>query len=175
MPFEYKAPPPKRTRRSSYYHEQAFPPTSRKDLQGRYRLISAKDVLKAVKERLEFKNKKQPLPGDKKHTAIVIAKNIDEAGQISELCTEIGFHQDKIKVMHSTEQKTPKEKEEAIQEIRNGNVEIVIIVKMLLEGLTTLLCIAGIVTGIRSPVKFAQFMAGFNACTEGGKEVGITG
>ena len=144
---------------SSNQHEEASPLTSRKDIQGQFRLEYAKEVLEKVKERLEFKNRKQPLPGGKKHTAIVIAKNIAEAYAVSDLCTEIGFHQDRVKVMHSSEQKKPSEKEEAIQEIRNGSIEIVIIVKMLLEGFDhPPLSIAAIVTSIRSPVKFAQFI-----------------
>lgn len=129
--------------------------------QGMIRLKFAEDVLKAMKTRLDSKNRDQPLPGGKKHAAIVIAKNIVEANEVRDLCTtdEIGFPRDKVKVMHSNELKKPNEKDEAIQAIQNGNIEIVIIVKMLLEGFDyPPLSIAGIVTAIRSPVKFAQFI-----------------
>ena len=161
---EYKdfvqPPPPKRARRqSSNRHEKVPLPIDKKGMQVQLRLKFAKVVLKEVKDRLKSKNRKQPLPGGKKHTAIVIAKNIAEACEVSALCTEIGFRQDTVKVMHSNEQKKSSDKEEAIQAIRSGSVEIVIIVKMLLEGFDhPPLSIAAIVTSIRSPVKFTQFI-----------------
>ena len=124
------------------------------------RMKYAMEVLIEVKKRLKEKNKTQPLPCNIKHASIVIAKNIAEANMVKELCTrELGFVEHRVIVAHGKTLKNRKMKEKALKEIQAGNVEIVVIVKMLLEGFDyPPLSIAGIVTSIQSPVKFAQFI-----------------
>lgn len=150
-------PPTKRTRPASLDQLEEAPPQSEKtDLKAQLRMHFAKEVLVEVKKRLAKKNMEKPLPGNKKHAAIVIAKDIAEATKVRALCLSLDF---KVMLMHSNEHKKPTDKENAIKEIKSGKVEIVIVVKMLLEGFDyPPLSVAGILRSIRSPVTFAQFI-----------------
>ena len=46
-------------------------------------------VLKAIRFKLEEKNRLCPLPGNLKHTAIIITKNISAAGEVSIVHAEV--------------------------------------------------------------------------------------
>lgn len=161
--YEECVPPQrKRTR-----HEEAPPQISKNeitDMKAQLRLKFANEVLVEVKKGLVKKNLEHPLPGSKKHAAIVIAKNIAEANEVRTLCINLGFDEDKVMLMHSNKLKKAIKKESAMKEIRTGKAEVVIIVNMLLEGFDhPPLSIAAIVTSIQSPVKFAQFIGRVNA------------
>ena len=146
-------------------YENALPPEKRIKLaimaqkKSEERLFYAKSVVKKVKETLTAKNDTQKLPGDQKHAAIIITKNIREAEGVEELSKEF-FEEEKVKIIHSEKFKGRLEqRNEAIGEIKKGKYDVIIIVQMLLEGFDyPPLSVAGIVTPIRSPVKFAQFV-----------------
>lgn len=114
----------------------------------------AKIVLVNVNERMKEKNRDSPLPRGKKHAAIIIAYNIGEAKEVERICKE-DLHL-KAKLVHSEN----RESAATINDkIKSGRYKVVIIVQMLLEGFDyPPLSIAGIVTRIRSPVKFSQFI-----------------
>ena len=124
------------------------------------RMKYAEKVLVEVKNCMIKKNEMNPLPCNKKHASIIIAKNIDETKKIRKLCTEkLGFAENQVAVVHGKAFKNREMKEKAIKEIHDGNVEIVVIVKMLLEGFDyPPFSIAGIVTSIRTSLKLEQFI-----------------
>ena len=120
------------------------------------RMNHAAEVLVRVRERLEEKNRHYPLPGDKKHAAIVVAYSIEEAKEVQKMCEKL-LDPASIALVHSVNKKWANE--QIIEEIKAGKYQIVIIVRMLLEGFDyPPFSIAGIVTRIKSPVKFAQFI-----------------
>lgn len=121
-------------------------------------ILSTLNVLVAVRECINNKNEDTPLPGNFKHTAIIVARNIEEATKVELLCTFIFRPNQLVLALHSDikPRHTIKEK---IDEIREGKYSVVIIVSMILEGFDyPPFSVAGIVTGIRSRVKFAQFI-----------------
>ena len=112
-------------------------------------------VLEKIKERIKEKNRDSPLPDGKKHASIIIAHDIEEAKEVDEMCKDVGFQS--VALLHCKNTQTKNEK--TTSEIRDGKYEVVIVVKMLLEGFDyPPFSIAGIVTKIVSPVKFAQFI-----------------
>lgn len=119
------------------------------------RMACAAQVLVKVRERLEEKNKLHPLPGGKKHAAIVVAYSIEEAKEVQKMCKKIGLEEVALVTSHNKKWTN----EQTIEEIKQGKYQTVIIVRMLLEGFDyPPFSIAGIVTRIISPVKFAQFI-----------------
>ena len=113
-------------------------------------------VLGKIKERMAEKNRDFPLPGNKKHTAMIITSNIGESEKVEEKCKdkELAF---KSVLLHSKKPQWKREK--IIKDIREGAYEVIIIVQMLLEGFDyPPISIAGILTKIGSRVKFAQFI-----------------
>ena len=124
------------------------------------RLAYAQLVLKKVKERMGEKNKSRPLPGNAKHSSIIIANNIAEADVVESMCISLGFSEEAVAVLHTKAIKAKKGvREEIIKNIREYKYKIVIVVMMLLESFEhPSFSIGGIVTGIRSPVKFTQFV-----------------
>ena len=124
------------------------------------RMKYAEQVLVQIKARIEQKNRECPLPGNTKHSAIIITKNINDANEVEHLCIGHGFSRDQVLVMHTKKIKGNKRmREDMIKKIQDGRCEVVIIVKMLLEGFDyPPFSIAGILTRIHSPVKFAQFV-----------------
>ena len=116
-------------------------------------------VLQAIRKRLEEKNQDFPLPGNDKHAAIVITKNISKAREVEKICKE-QLNWTNIKLVCSGRETYLKSrKHDVIKDIKTNRYDLIIIVAMLLEGFDhPPLSIAGILTGIRSRVKFAQFV-----------------
>ena len=124
------------------------------------RLMYAEQVLAQIKARILQKNMECPLPGNIKHSAIIITKSIKDANAVKRLCVQQGFAEDEVLVMHNKITRGKKGvRDEMLRNIQDGKYAIVIIVKMLLEGFDyPPFSIAGIVTRITSPVKFAHFV-----------------
>ena len=121
---------------------------------------SEERVLQAIRKRLEEKNQDFPLPGNDKHVAIVITKNISKAREVEKICKE-RLDWTNIKLVCSERQTYLKSRKRVIEDIKTSGYDLIIIVAMLLEGFGIdhpPLSIAGILTGIRSRVKFAQFV-----------------
>jgi len=112
-------------------------------------------ILKAVKNKLEEKNKVCPLPGGVKHAAIVITKDIYEAEIVNGICEDLSWSN--VKLVHS--ERHTKRREDLIKDIKSEKYDLLIVVAMLLEGFDhPPLSVAGIMTRIESRVKFAQFV-----------------
>lgn len=121
------------------------------------RMDYAAHVLVKVKELMKEKNQISRLPGGKKHASIIVAYNIDKAIQVSKMCETLKFDPKSVAVVHSENKKWANE--QIVDYIKKGKYEVVIIVQMLLEGFDyPPFSIAGIVTRIRSQVKFSQFI-----------------
>ena len=113
------------------------------------------DMLPKIHRRLVEKNKKQPLPGNVKHMAILIAPYIDDLPKIADEWNKtftpiaVCIHSDLPE----------RQREQALQKVKDGKVALLVIVQMLLEGFDhPPISIAAIATRIVSPVKFAQFI-----------------
>ena len=155
--------------RNVKFSELSHPPSKRfKAAQGGSdeRRQHAREVLIEVKKLMNEKNEHNeqfPLPGGVQHASIVIAKDTADAKYVKNMCTrdpKLNFAADKVGLILSAALKNPKEREEEIKKIKSGQYKIVIIVGMLLEGFDyPQFSIAGIVTRIRSPVKFTQFVS----------------
>lgn len=117
----------------------------------------AREVVFKVLACVEKKNKTTPLPGNKKHAAIIIAKDKQDADHVKEMCLEnFKVDEEKVIVIHSA---LKGKRKEEIEKIRSGQYEVVVIVEMLSEGFNyPPFSVAGIVTRIRSGVKFVQFV-----------------
>ena len=115
-------------------------------------------VIDEVVRLLEKKDKEHPLPGKKKHAALVITRDTTEATMLKEKAQKHHPHiQDCIAEVHSNVHKDIRKM--VLEELYDGKVRIVIIVSMLLEGFDyPPISIAAIVTRIHSCVKFAQFV-----------------
>ena len=124
------------------------------------RMEHGREVLKEVMKCMQEKNEQLALPGGAQHASIVIARDTVEAQIVEDMCIhELDFAPDKVGLINSVIIKNPKKRKEEVDKIKNGQYKIVIIVKMLLEGFNyPPFSIAAIVTPIRSPVKFAQFI-----------------
>ena len=132
---------------------------TRKEEEVQERMYCATMVLAKVKQHMEEKNRKHPLPGNQTHAAIIIAKNIHEANIVKDKCVELGYAKNTVRVVHTAKIKTSAKRIAVIRKIKAGSIQVVIVVKMLLEGFDyPPFSIAGIVTNIQSPVKFAQFV-----------------
>ena len=115
-------------------------------------------VLLAIQKRLKEKNQDFPLPGNNKHAAIVITKNIIEAREVEETCRK-ELKWTNIRLVCSESEKYLKDSKSVINDIKTKGYDLIIIVAMLLEGFDhPPLSVAGILTGIQSRVKFAQFV-----------------
>ena len=140
--------------------ESAIPP-AKKRKRSKYedgeKNESTKNVLTKVKKCLDEKSKKFPLPGGKKHTAIIIASNIMEAREIFKTSKEL-FEPELVALCHSEIGKMKNEK--IIKDIKvKDKYRVVVVVKMLVEGFDyPPFSIAGIVTRIGSITKFSQFV-----------------
>ena len=122
------------------------------------RIQYATPVIHEVVQLLEEKDKEHPLPGGKKHAALVIAKDTAEATLVKEMAQKNHPHMhDYIAEVHSNVHEDMRKM--VLKELYNGKVRILIIVSMLLEGFDyPPISIAAIVTRIHSCVKFAQFI-----------------
>ena len=123
------------------------------------RMAHGRKVVYEVIRRMDIKNQEHPLPDGIKHASILIARNIVEANKVHTMCTAQGINGNLVTVVHSETIRNPKMRKQVIDKIREGQLQIVIIVQMLLEGFDyPPFTIAGIVTPIRSLVKFTQFI-----------------
>lgn len=115
-------------------------------------------VIDEVVQLLEKKDNEHPLPGGKKHAALVIARDTTEATMLKEKAQKNHPHiHNSIAEVHSNVHKDIRKL--VLEELYDGKVRIVIIVSMLLEGFDyPPISIAAIVTRIHSCVKFAQFI-----------------
>ena len=123
------------------------------------RLKYAYQTIDEVVRRLTAKNVEFPLPGDKKHQAMVIARDIDEAKTIANYADNqvCGDNQVCASVIHSKLSKH--QRKEVIDRLEAGEIDIIVTVQMLLEGFDhPPISIAAIATRIRSNVKFQQFI-----------------
>ena len=115
-------------------------------------------VLLAIQQRLKEKNRDFPLPGNNKHAAIVITKNIIEAKEVEGTCKK-ELKWTNIRLVCSESEKYLKDSKSVIKDIKTNGYDLIIVVAMLLEGFDhPPLSVAGILTGIQSRVKFAQFV-----------------
>lgn len=96
------------------------------------------------------------LPGGHPHCAMLICRDTDEADAVQILCRE-KRPELKISCVHS---RMPKQRlDKVMKSIEDKSLRIVIIVQKLLEGFDyPCVSVAGILTCIRSPLKFAQFI-----------------
>ena len=115
-------------------------------------------VINEVVQLLGKKDKECPLPGGKKHAALVIARDTTEATLLKEKAQKNHPDmEDCIAEVHSNVHKDIRKL--VLEALYNGKVRILIIVSMLLEGFDyPPISIAAIVTRIHSCVKFAQFV-----------------
>ena len=137
--------------------ESAIPP-AKKRKRSKYedgeKNESSKKVLTKVKKCLDEKSKKFPLPGGKKHTAIIISSSIMEAEEIFQTLKEL-FKPESVALCHSKQ----KNNQKIIKDILKDKYRVVVVVKMLVEGFDyPPFSIAGIVTRIGSITKFSQFV-----------------
>ena len=165
IPFDDDEPPP--TKKPKY---ELLDKEIKRFMRKNENMMYTEKILSKVKEYIERKNLVSPLPGNKKHAAMIIACSIDEAEEIKGRCINLGFLSGSVEVVHSEKNKYCNEK--IVKDIKLGKYKVVIIVKMLLEGFDhPPFSIAGIATKIRSPVKFSQFIGRVQRVVrEGGKK-----
>ena len=117
------------------------------------RLAHASYIIDEIVKLLEKKNRELPLPNDKCHQAMVIAKDIEEAKEIARECQK----KTSAETIHSG--LSPGEQKAVMDKLKKGTIAIIVTVQMLLEGFDhPPISVAGIATRIESPVKFAQFI-----------------
>ena len=116
------------------------------------------ELLYIIKSKLEKKNKNFPLPKGIKHAAIVITPSISESKIAREKCLSLGWRDSDIKLVNSKSEDDSRDT--MLEDIQKGSYDLIIIVKMLLQGLYyPPLSVAGILTKIDSRDKFAQFVS----------------
>lgn len=102
------------------------------------------------------KDKICPLPAQGPHCAMLIAASKQDAEEIATLCREKAPD---LVVEHIHSSMPQREYKAVMKKINNNEVRILVIVKKLLEGFDyPRVSVAGIVTRIRSPLVFAQFV-----------------
>ena len=117
-------------------------------------------VLGKVKELQERKNREQPFPDGVPHMAIAITKTTDDADVAAQLWNS---HVDKYETAiayHSKLGKNQPQLPELMKQIKNNDgVKLVVVVAKLQEGFDhPHISIAAILTNIKSPRKFVQFV-----------------
>lgn len=113
-------------------------------------------ILKKVDAILKEKNMKHPLPGGKKHVALAIARDKAAADELAKMWNEKPEY-GAAEAYHSSLKKGPLSA--TMGKLRKGELQLLVIVEMLLEGFDfPPISVAAIATGIRSPVKFSQFI-----------------
>jgi len=109
-------------------------------------------ISRAIKDTLEAKNRDFPLA--RGHRALAITKDINDADRFSLFCSHVGlraapYHGDIL----------PRERDNTKDHFENGELEVLIVVGMLLEGYDfSPISISAIATPISSSVKFQQFI-----------------
>ena len=115
-----------------------------------------KSILKKVDNILKEKNMQHPLPGGKKHVALAIARDKAAADELAKMWNEKPEY-GAAEAYHSSLKKGPLGA--IMGKLHEGKLQLLVIVEMLLEGFDfPPISVAAIATGIRSPVKFAQFI-----------------
>ena len=113
-------------------------------------------ILKKVDAILKEKNMKHPLPGGKKHVALAIARDKAGADELAKQWNEKPEY-GAAEAYHSSLKKGPLGA--IMGKLHKGELQLLVIVEMLLEGFDfPPISVAAIATGIRSPVKFSQFI-----------------
>ena len=115
-------------------------------------------VTESVISKIEAKDRDAPFPNGKKHTAILIARDIMEAGKVVQLCrADPRVQNDEVGTTHSNLSK--QERQWFSKSLDEGKLRVIVIVSQLLEGFDyPPISVAGIVTRISSTLKFAQFV-----------------
>ena len=112
-------------------------------------------ILEAVSEQIKKKNSESPLPGGKRHVAIAVAGTIKEATDLTELWNE---KYGATAAAYTGETKKFR-REEILKQLEGGQVQLLVIVQMLLEGFDhPPISVAAVATHITSLTKFAQFI-----------------
>ena len=115
-------------------------------------------VLEKVKELQERKNREYPLPDGVPHMAMAITKNIEDADMAAHLWNSQVDEGSGI-AYHSKVDKDQPQLPELMKQIKNNNVKLVVVVAKLQEGFDhPPISIAAILTNIKSPRKFVQFV-----------------
>ena len=113
-------------------------------------------ILKNVSDLLTEKNTQCPLPGGYRHVAIAIARDKAGADALEKMWND-RHHNKSAAAYHSDLKKGPLA--DIMKRLKEGKVQLLVIVAMLLEGFDyPPISVAAIATGIKSPVKFAQFI-----------------
>lgn len=113
-------------------------------------------VLCKVKELQSIKNRDKGLPGNVPHMAIAVTKNTEEANEAASMWNKY-FGTGTAIAYHSKvgEKELPK----FMKRIKENKVQLVVVVAKLMEGFDhPPISIAAILTGIKSPRKFVQFV-----------------
>ena len=115
---------------------------------------SNKDALiQAVVDRMTEKDDKLPLPGGKKHVAMIIVGLIADADEMAKRINDTQEFQ--AAAFHGKQ----KYKDKIMAQFKKENIRILVVVNMLLEGFDhPPVSIAAIGCHITSPVRFAQFV-----------------
>jgi len=112
--------------------------------------------LQKVSDLLTKKNTQCPLPGGYRYVAIAIARDKAGADALEKMWND--RHPDKsAAVYHSDLKKGPLA--DIMTRLKEGKVQLLVIIAMLLEGFDyPPISVVVIATGMKSPVKFAQFI-----------------
>jgi len=114
-------------------------------------------ILQKVAEILDQKNEHHPLPGRNKHVAIAAAQYQDHAEYLALMWNNTMPHGNTAAAYHSRLREIDRER--IMKRLKDGELKLLVIVAMLLEGFDyPPISVAAITTGIKSPVKFAQFI-----------------
>ena len=134
--------------RNTKFHELKLPTVTERDVN--------QSILKEVDAILKGKNMQHPLPGGKKHVALAIARDKAGADELAKMWNEKPEY-GAAEAYHSSLKKGPLGA--IMGKLHEGKLQLLVIVEMLLEGFDfPPISVAAIATGIRSPVKFAQFI-----------------
>ena len=113
-------------------------------------------VVRKVVSLLDKKDTECPLPGGKKHAALIITRDKSEATFVMQLAQIDNPNLAITEVHGNVREETRKER---IAQLKEGKIRIIVMVGMLLEGFDhPPISIAAIATRIHSCVKFAQFI-----------------
>ena len=114
-------------------------------------------ILHKVADILDLKNRQHPLPGRNAHVAIAAAQDKDDADNLACMWNDYNIPGITAAAYHSGLKENDRER--IMKRLKDGELKLLVIVAMLLEGFDyPPISVAAIATGIKSPVKFAQFI-----------------
>ena len=120
------------------------------------RITYARFVVGKLVSLLDQKDRECPLPGGKKHAALIITRDIKEATFVM-IFAQIDHPDLSITEVHGSVRE--EERKQRIAQLKEGKIRIIVMVGMLLEGFDhPPISVAAIATRIHSRVKFAQFI-----------------